>query len=53
VDHASAGEKRQLRTALEHEADRIGAWLDAFGDGPLSDSASAFLYLMEAVEEMR
>jgi tetratricopeptide (TPR) repeat protein len=53
VDHASAREKRQLRAALEGRADRIGAWLDAFNDGPLSDSAAAFLYLMEAVEEMR
>lgn len=52
VDRASAREKRELRAALEGRADRIGTWLDTFGEGPFSDSAAAFLYLMEAVEEM-
>jgi hypothetical protein len=52
VDRASTEEKHELRVALEGRGDRIGAWLDSFGEGPFSDSAGAFLYLMEAVEEM-
>lgn len=52
VDAASAAEKQALVDALKGKVAAIDAWIDGFAEGELSDEAAAFMYLLEAVEEM-
>jgi hypothetical protein len=52
VDTASAAERQELHDALYEPYDEITAWLDSFGDRPMSDEAAAFMYMQLALEEM-
>lgn len=52
VERASVSDKRALKAALEPLADFANAWLDSIAEGEFSDEASAFLYLLEAAEEL-
>lgn len=52
VDSASAAERQELHDALRGPYDEITAWLDSFGDRPMSDEAAAFMYMQLALEEM-
>lgn len=52
VGAASEAERRELRDALQEPYEEITAWLDSFGDRPLSDEAAAFMYMQLALEEM-
>jgi hypothetical protein len=52
VERASAKDKRLLKKALTSLADATSAWLDTFADGEFDDEATAFLYLLEAAEEL-
>jgi hypothetical protein len=53
VDRATAAERQELQTALEPHNARITAWLDSFGQGPMSDEAAAFMYMQLALTEMQ
>jgi hypothetical protein len=52
VDSASEEDKKELHDALNEPYDDITAWLDSFGDEPMSDEAAAFMYMQLALEEM-
>lgn len=52
VDAASEAERQELRDALAEPHDEITAWLDSFGERPMSDEAAAFMYMQLALEEM-
>ncbi len=52
VDAASEAERQELRDALAEPHDEITAWLDSFGDRPMSDEAAAFMYMQLALAEM-
>ncbi len=52
VDAASAEARERLRQALTPHQTRITAWLDSFGQGPLSDEAAAFMYAQLALDEI-
>ena len=49
---ASQEEKKGLATAIGERGRAIGEWLDTFGNGKMTDEAAAFLYTLEALEEM-
>ncbi|MGD2218011.1 MAG: hypothetical protein PVJ64_14735, partial [Gemmatimonadales bacterium] len=52
VDAASEAERQELRDALAEPHDEITAWLDSFGNRPMSDEAAAFMYMQLALAEM-
>ncbi len=52
-DRATAAEREELRAAVEPHHARITAWLNSFGQGPMSDEAAAFMYMQLALEEMQ
>lgn len=52
VGQATTADRDALRTAIRPHQERITAWLDSFGAGPVSDEAAAFMYMQLAIEEM-
>ncbi len=52
VDAASAADRQALVDALAGKVAAIDAWILSFDEGQMSDEAEAFMYLLEAVEEM-
>jgi hypothetical protein len=53
LDAANEAIQRALKNALAPLATATNAWLDTFADGNHSDEAAAFLYLLEAAEELQ
>ena len=51
VVQASAADRAALRDAVVPYYEQITAWLDSFGDEPMSDEAAAFMYMQLAIEE--
>ncbi|MDH3497788.1 MAG: hypothetical protein OER21_13590 [Gemmatimonadota bacterium] len=52
VDAASPEARERLRQALAPHQARITAWLDSFGQDPMSDEAAAFMYAQLALDEI-
>lgn len=52
VDAATTKEKQALCEALDGRVAAIDLWISSHAEGELSDEAAAFMYLLEAVEEM-
>jgi tetratricopeptide (TPR) repeat protein len=46
-------QKAELIHDVDEHAEAIGVWLDSFRPGEMSSEASAFLYLLQGVEEIR
>ena len=51
-DGASEDERERFRAALTGRTARVTEWLDSFGDGPMSEEAGVFMYMLEALDEM-
>lgn len=52
VNRASAAEKRALLGAFGPHLARINAWLDSFCDRPMTEEATAFMYMRLTLDEM-
>jgi len=52
VDQSTPEERQKLHDALYGSYEEITAWLNSFGDKPMSEEAAAFMYMQEALEEM-
>lgn len=52
VDAVTAAERRALIEALAGKVGAADAWIASFAEGEMPDEAAAFMYLLEAVEEM-
>jgi hypothetical protein len=51
---SSDAEKQRFKAALTGRTTAVTAWLDSFGEGaPMSDEAAAFMYMLEALDEMQ
>lgn len=51
-DKATYAEKKELYDAIFYIHDRIGEWLDSFGDNIFFEEHSAFMYMLTANEEI-
>ena len=52
--NASEEEKQELLNALRGRTTEITRWLDTFEKGkPMSDEATCFMYMLEAMDEMK
>lgn len=52
TDTITDREKQKISAALHGKMHTINEWLQAIPEGSMSDSAAAFMYLLDAVEEM-
>jgi hypothetical protein len=52
-EKASDEQKQELRAKLAGRATDVNAWLNSFGDREMSDEAGHFMYMLEALDEMR
>ena len=52
TEKATPAEKEALRAAAGPHRERINAWLDSFGQRPMPEEAAAFMYMLEAMDEM-
>jgi hypothetical protein len=51
---ASEEEKQELKSAMAGRTADINSWLNSFENGkPMSDEAACFMYMLEAVDEMK
>ncbi len=48
----SRTEKQELSDAVRPYRQQINSWLETFLNAPMPDEAAAFLYMLEAMEEM-
>lgn len=53
VDSATETDKQELIAALTGQLCSIDRWIDSFPEGSMTDEAAAFMYLGEAIEEVR
>ncbi|MES9969858.1 MAG: hypothetical protein ABW092_07460 [Candidatus Thiodiazotropha sp.] len=52
TEAATETEKLELTSALSGKLGTIDRWLDSFPEGFMSDEAAAFMFMIEAVEEL-
>lgn len=52
VDAATPAEREELSRAIAPHHSRITEWLNAFGEGEMTDEAAAFMYTQLALDEM-
>lgn len=52
TDTITPNGKREIQTALRGKLESINAWINTISEGEMSSSAAAFMYFLEAIEEM-
>ena len=52
AEQLTPGERSALQGVIREHTTAIHAWLDTFGDEPMTPEAAAFMYLLLGVEEM-
>ncbi|MGI9316401.1 MAG: hypothetical protein ACR2QW_03615 [bacterium] len=52
TEAATSKEKQELVSALTGKLGAIDRWITSFTEGAMTDEAAAFMYMLEAVEEM-
>ena len=51
-ERASDAQKQRFKAALTGRTARVTEWLDSFGADAMSEEAGAFMYMLEALDEM-